>query len=406
MQKNNSQVSKLTATQQDVPHNETKDTPNHPNGWEPGVEFNYKTKTGTITTRAMQNASPEFDDLLKSWGFDPEKYSILNDTIRVSTWDMNLGKGDVQQAWAYKAQIVYKEHVLDTEDYDRISKWIQSYKRKAKPKVKQPEASFFVAISDLQLGKRDGGGTEAIVNRFLEKIDTVRDRYNFLRKAGVKLDQLTVVGLGDIVEGCVGFYPQAMGPNGVELDYRNQMKLARRIIAKALVEWSKDFDVVVVGAVPGNHGTKRIAKNLAPTGEMDNYDIEVFEQIAEIFADKPQYSHVKFVIPDEPHLSLNVCGTNMSFTHGHLAGYSGTVENKLMNWWKNQTFGGFHAGSSDILVTGHYHHHRELHDGRTWIQVPSLDESTWFEQQAGKKTKQGVMTMVVDSNGHNNKEIV
>ena len=59
MQKNKSQVSKLTTTQQDVAHNETKDTPNHPNGWEPGVEFNYKTKTGTITTRAMDNASPQ-----------------------------------------------------------------------------------------------------------------------------------------------------------------------------------------------------------------------------------------------------------------------------------------------------------------------------------------------------------
>ena len=60
-------VSKLTATQQDVAHNEVKDTPSHPNGWEPGVEFNYKTKTGTITTRAMDNASPEFNDLLRSW---------------------------------------------------------------------------------------------------------------------------------------------------------------------------------------------------------------------------------------------------------------------------------------------------------------------------------------------------
>ena len=406
MQKNNSQVSKLTEVQQDVAHNETKEDATHPNGWEPGVQFSYKTKTGTITTRPTNNPTPEFDNLLQEWGFDPKKYAIVNDTIRVSTWDMNIGKGETHQAWAFKAQIVATEATIDQEDYDRISKWIQSYKRKAKPKKKKPTASFFVAVSDLQLGKRDGGGTEAIVERFLEKIDTVRDRYNFLRKAGVQMDQLTVVGLGDIVEGCVGFYPTAMGPNGVELDYRNQMKLARRLIAKALVEWSKDFDVVVVGAVPGNHGTKRISKGNAPTGEMDNYDLEVFEQVAEIMADKPQYDHIKFVIPDEPHLSLNVCGTNMSFTHGHLTGFGGGVEAKVMNWWKNQTFGGFHAGSSQILVTGHYHHHREVHDGRTWIQVPSLDESTWFEHQAGKKTKQGIMTMVVDKDGHNNKEIV
>lgn len=406
MQKNNSQVSKLTKTQQDVAHNDVKEAATHPNGWEPGVKFDYKTKTGTITSRAMSSSTPEFDTLLQEWGFDPKKYAIVNDTLRVSTWDMNVGKGDIHQAWAYKAQIVATEATIDQEDYTKIEKWIQSYKRKAKPKVKKTKASFFVAVADLQLGKRDGGGTEAIVKRFLEKIDTVRDRYNFLRAAGVEMDQLTVVGLGDIVEGCVGFYPQAMGPNGVELDYRNQMKLARRLIAKALVEWSKDFDVVVVGAVPGNHGEKRTTKNVAPTGGMDNYDIEVFEQIGEIFADKPQYNHIKFVIPDEPHLSINVCGTNMSFTHGHLAGFSGTVENKLMNWWKNQTFGGFHAGSSSILVTGHYHHFRQVHDPRTWIQVPSLDESTYFEQQAGKKTRQGVVTMVVDKNGHNNLEIV
>ena len=406
MQKNNSQVNRFTATQQDVTHNKANETGSHPQGWEPGVVFDYKTRTGMMTTRPVTSELSEFDDLLREWGFDPNKYMILDNTIRVSTWDMNLGKGEIQQAWAYKAQIVAKDLVLDTKDYAKLNSWIQSYKRKPKPKVKQPKSSFFVAISDLQLGKRDGGGTEAIIDRFLEKIHTVKDRYNFLRAAGMEFDQLTVVGLGDIVEGCVGFYPQAMGPNGVELDYRNQMKLARRVIAKALIEWSKDFNLVVVGAVPGNHGTKRIAKNLAPTGEMDNYDIEVFEQIGEIFADKPQFAHIKFVIPDEPHLSLNVCGTNMTFTHGHLAGYGGSVENKLMNWWKNQTFGKFHAGSSDILVTGHYHHHRELHDGRTWIQVPSLDESTWFEQQAGKKTKQGVLTMVVDKNGHNNKEIV
>ena len=263
MQKNNSQVSKLTEVQQDVAHNETKEDATHPNGWEPGVQFSYKTKTGTITTRPTNNPTPEFDNLLQEWGFDPKKYAIVNDTIRVSTWDMNIGKGETHQAWAFKAQIVATEATIDQEDYDRISKWIQSYKRKAKPKKKKPTASFFVALSDLQLGKRDGGGTEAIVKRFLEKIDTVRDRYNFLRKAGVQIDQLTVVGLGDIVEGCVGFYPTAMGPNGVELDYRNQMKLARRLIAKALVEWSKDFDVVVVGAVPGNHGTKRISKGLS-----------------------------------------------------------------------------------------------------------------------------------------------
>ena len=70
-------------------------------------------------------------------------------------------------------------------EYDKLLKWIQSHKRKPKQKVKDPKRSFFVAISDLQLGKRDGGGTEAIVERFLDKIGTVKQRYEFLRKAGI-----------------------------------------------------------------------------------------------------------------------------------------------------------------------------------------------------------------------------
>ncbi len=95
MQKNNSQVSKLTETQQDVAHNKVKEGVTHPNGWEPGVKFDYKTKTGTITSRAMTSSTPEFDELLQEWGFDPKKYAIVNDTLRVSTWDMNVGKGEI-----------------------------------------------------------------------------------------------------------------------------------------------------------------------------------------------------------------------------------------------------------------------------------------------------------------------
>ena len=103
-----------------------------------------------MTTRPVTSELSEFDDLLREWGFDPNKYMILDNTIRVSTWDMNLGKGEIQQAWAYKAQIVAKDLVLDTKDYAKLNSWIQSYKRKPKPKVKQPKSTFFVAISDLQ----------------------------------------------------------------------------------------------------------------------------------------------------------------------------------------------------------------------------------------------------------------
>ena len=402
-----SKMEKLTKNQQDIEHNKKGPIPEHPQGWEPGVAMKKGMKTGTITSRPTTNPNPEFSELLKDWGFSPDDYQILDNTLQVRTWDMNMGGGETQQAWYYKATIVAKDLALTDKDYDRLSKWILSHKRKPKPKIKKPQRSFFVAISDLQLGKRDGGGTEAIIGRFLEKIDLVKERYEFLIKGGMEFDQLTVVGLGDIVEGCLGFYPDQTF--SVELDNRSQIKVARKLISKALVEWSKDFPLVVVGAVPGNHGTKRVAKGVAPTGQMDNGDLEVFEQIGEIFAQNKTYDHVKFIIPDSPHLTFNVCGTVCSFTHGHaIGGGGGKPEVKVMNWWKNQAFGWQHPGDSKLLISGHYHHYIHKTDPRSWFQVPSLDESTWFTEQTGKSTQQGLFTLVIEGTekGWSNAEVV
>ena len=402
-----SKMEKLTKNQQDIEHNKKGPIPEHPQGWEPGVAMKKGMKTGTITSRPTINPNPEFSELLKDWGFSPDDYQILDNTLQVRTWDMNMGGGETQQAWYYKATIVAKDLALTDKDYDRLSKWILSHKRKPKPKIKKPQRSFFVAISDLQLGKRDGGGTEAIIGRFLEKIDLVKERYEFLIKGGMEFDQLTVVGVGDIVEGCLGFYPDQTF--SVELDNRSQIKVARKLISKALVEWSKDFPLVVVGAVPGNHGTKRVAKGVAPTGQMDNGDLEVFEQIGEIFAQNKTYDHVKFIIPDSPHLTFNVCGTVCSFTHGHaIGGGGGKPEVKVMNWWKNQAFGWQHPGDSKLLISGHYHHYIHKTDPRSWFQVPSLDESTWFKEQTGKSTQQGLFTLVIEGTekGWSNAEVV
>lgn len=402
-----SKMEKLTKNQQDIEHNKKGPIPEHPQGWEPGVAMKKGMKTGTITSRPTINPNPEFSELLKDWGFSPDDYQILDNTLQVRTWDMNMGGGETQQAWYYKATIIAKDLALTDKDYDRLSKWILSHKRKPKPKIKKPQRSFFVAISDLQLGKRDGGGTEAIIGRFLEKIDLVKERYEFLIKGGMEFDQLTVVGLGDIVEGCLGFYPDQTF--SVELDNRSQIKVARKLISKALVEWSKDFPLVVVGAVPGNHGTKRVAKGVAPTGQMDNGDLEVFEQIGEIFAQNKTYDHVKFIIPDSPHLTFNVCGTVCSFTHGHaIGGGGGKPEVKVMNWWKNQAFGWQHPGDSKLLISGHYHHYIHKTDPRSWFQVPSLDESTWFKEQTGKSTQQGLFTLVIEGTekGWSNAEVV
>ena len=46
----------------------------------------------------------------------------------------------------------------------------------------------------------------------------------------MEFDQLTIVGLGDIVEGCEGFYD--MQTFTVEYDLRRQKMIARRLLVK------------------------------------------------------------------------------------------------------------------------------------------------------------------------------
>lgn len=55
---------------------------------------------------------------------------------------MNMGSGNIQQAWYYRATIVANDLALSDKDYDRLLSWIKSHKRKPKPKVTRPKRSF------------------------------------------------------------------------------------------------------------------------------------------------------------------------------------------------------------------------------------------------------------------------
>ena len=53
-----------------------------------------------------------------------------------------------------------------------------------------------------QMGKRDGEGSEGIVSKVLDSLTTANARIKELKKTGHKIDEVYVIGLGDIVENC------------------------------------------------------------------------------------------------------------------------------------------------------------------------------------------------------------
>ena len=372
---------------------ERKPKRQHPEGWEPGVTWNGN--EGTITTTGMpaENA-PDWSTVLRVWGLDPEKFEVV-EPVLFNVWGDTLGV--LNRQW--KGKVVQKVRGSNA-DVEEIIEEIKKHKF-SRPKVSEDGSALIVAISDIQLGKGENGGSAKIVERFLAGIDEVEQRWKDLRKSGKPLSKLVVVGLGDIIENCDGHYD--MQAFQADLDRREQITVARRLITKALSQWSKFAPEVLVACIPGNHGENRKGGK-AFTSFGDNDDVAVFEQVAEIFAANPEaYGHINFIIPkNDLTVTLDVYGTIVGLAHGHQARRGGgNAIGKVESWWAKQALGMQPVSDATLLLTGHYHHLAvATHGARTHIQAPSLDGgSQWYKEVAGVDAPVGMLTLVVDKDG-------
>ena len=360
--------------------------------WTPGVTW--MGDEGTITTPPVEGEThPDWSGVLRMWGLDPEHFAVV-EPVLFNVWGDTLGI--LNRQWKGKVVRKGKEEVAD------ISSLIEEIK-KHKPRERKPMtggASLVVCASDWQTGKRDGDGLKGLVGRWLQAIDDVEFRIKELKKIGRPIDSITVLCLGDLVEGCDGHYD--IQTFTVEVDRRDQVKIARRLLRDALIRWSKVVPEITVAAIGGNHGENR-KNGKAFTTLNDNDDVALVESVAEIFQANPEaYGHVRFAIPtDELSLTVEVNGKIIGITHGHLARSSGSPEAKLRRWIADQTLGRQSIGDCDILVSGHYHSFR-LADwgGVKWLQAPALDGgSVWWRQSKGEVADVGVLTFLVTSEG-------
>jgi predicted phosphodiesterase len=362
--------------------------------WTPGVVW--QGNEGTITTSAMPaEESPDWSSVLRVWGLDPEKFSVV-EPVLFNVW--GNPDGVLNRQW--KGKVVQKITVAQEQDISELIKDVLKQKKNTQPKV-YGEGVFVVVLADWQIAKPDGDGLKGTVQRILESIDSVEKRVKELRRINRPLGRLIVLWTGDSIEGCVGHYAQQTF--GVELDRRDQVKVARRLLRDALMRWSKLFDEVSVIAVAGNHGENRNSGGKSYTSLNDNDDLAIVEQVAEIFQANPEaYGHVRFAIPkDRLSLTIEAAGWILGITHGHAAKIAGGgVEQKLKRWLEGQSLGKQPIGDCDVLVSGHYHHFRIADwGGCVWLQAPALDGgSDWWEQMTGHSSDVGVLTFCMYKN--------
>lgn len=354
--------------------------------WKAGVVWNGS--DGTITTNAMPaEEAPNWDTVLQLWGLDPTKFSVV-EPVLFNAW--GNPDGGLNRQW--KGKVVQKI-TAPGFDIEELEKEIKKYKPNTKPKT-LGEGAFCVVLADWQIAKPDGDGLKGTVGRILKGIDDVELRIKELRKLGRPLGELVVLWTGDSVEGCVGHYAQQTF--GIELDRRDQVKVARRLLRDALIRWSKLFSSVRVVAVAGNHGENRNTSGKSYTSLNDNDDLAIVEQVAEIFeANQESFGHIKFAIPRERlSFTVEVAGWVLGITHGHVARSSGSTEQKIRRWLEQQALGKNGVGVSDVLVTGHYHHFRTADwGGCLWLQAPAMDGgSDWWQQMTGERSESGILT--------------
>lgn len=365
-----------------------------PAAYKPGLEWDGEEVQ--VTSDVYSEPVRDFDELLNELGYDPELYEII-EPIKVSSWDVP-SEGDVKRLYSYKVGIRAKRLTqYRDEDYRDLVNLVRKHRPSTEKSV-DTDSAFVVCLSDWQIGKADGDGTEGTIDRILQMIDDVTNRIKDLQKSGRKFKTLVIAGIGDMVENCDGHY--ASQTFTVQLNRRQQIRVLRRLLVKAVTSWAKMFPEVIVTAVPGNHGENRKdGKSFTTRG--DNDDVAAFEMLAEILAINPDaYGHVKFLIPeDDISVVFKVFETYIGFTHGHVTSGGSDPQKKIKEWWKSQTFSNNPIGHVNILITGHYHHFSiiEYDNDKIHMQCPAMDGgSEWFKDLTGVDSRPGTLTFVVD----------
>ncbi len=373
-------------------------------GWEPRVELGET--EGTAVSRALPHEADEAT-LIAGWQLDPDVWEIIPGTLTVNRWQQHDNCDD--WLYQYKAKLIVRGE-NPRADVDELVAAISKRKR-GKRNPPGGDHALVVNLADWQVGKGEGGGTPAFVDRVCANFDALEERLYKLRKQ-YEVGAVYVVGMGDLLERCQGNYPSQAFTT--DLNEREQARVVRRLLLDITTRMSRLASEVVVTGVGGNHGENRQnGKSFTTPG--DNLDVGVLETVYEATQTNPDaFGHVKFHIPDESLVvALDVAGVRCAWSHGHLPKAGATPQQKQINWWKGQAFGDTgprFTGLSEatVFTTAHYHHFSavETH-GRLHLQCPAMDGgSRWFTDATGQHSAPGTLTYLCGPRGVREIEVV
>lgn len=377
-----------------------------PHGYEPGIRYE-SSGVRVITTPPMEHLATEDDwqravaalgvEVPSGW-----RLRLVEARYDPAAWHRDQVGDDAvtRPVWRYRFA-VEPDASAGSDNLDELVAGILKVKPPKPAKSTGVPATQVIMWSDWQLFKSAGDGIVGTVDRITRSWAATLAAKREWSHAGYDVNDLVIIGNGDIVEGCSIYPNQSFEIQG---DMRDQRNAARRLIVGGVRNLAPHYGTVRGSVVGGNHGENR--QNGRRINRTDNSDAEVFESAADVLAENPDaFGHVTWQIPsDELAATIDTQGWVTGHQHGHLAAGGAGPEAKMRGWYQKQAAAKKPAGDSHILCTSHYHHERladwgaddRTRGGCMWVQNAALDGgSPFFGDMLGDESAPSLTTFLV-----------
>lgn len=351
----------------------------------PAVEFDGI--EGTATTPAYSKEPENFDEFLRSAGFEPSEIEVIP-PVRTSRWQQREG-GD----WLVSYRFSFRKKNGEI-DLPLLMKEARKSVSKVKPS-KTTEKALIVCPADLQVGKTGSrGGTKELVERVLISFDRIEEKI----KAG-KYERIYLLDLGDIIESVSNQAHYAQLATN-DLSPMQQTDVAASLMLDLIKRASK-YAPVTYGSVASNHCQNRFKGQQVGKPGLDDWGIVILQQLRRVTSELGLDVEYLIPQPEDEGFAFQYGINTIGVVHGHQA----KMPDGVKKWWQQSTFGNQWVQPCDLLITAHFHHLRveelgKRFDGRGskfWVQCPTSDAgSDWYRRTAGEDSTTGILTIELE----------
>lgn len=338
----------------------------------PALEFDGV--DGYATTEGLTEP-PNFDEFLAERGYSPDEYEIVG-TPRTSQWQRWDG------AWLTAYRFHFRKKVVE---FDLPTLYAEA--KKTKPPVlknRKSEKAFVICPADFQIGK---GGSRGGHLESIQRIHASYARIEEKLKAG-NYGHIVILDMGDVVEGV---------NNKADMDQlvtntlspMQQVDLAASLLWD-LIKLATKYAPVTFGSVASNHCQFRVNKAAVGRPGVDDWGIVILQQLRRL-ATEVGLPVERWLIP-QPHdegFAFDLFGDE-SHILGAIHGHQVSRPDGFQAFWSKAVFNDSYLAAANLMVTGHFHHHRvEQFSGtkgreRWWVQASTMDNgSDWFTRMNG-----------------------